>query len=455
MRKIDSLRIPVLLLMAALCLQMNMNSAVAEETAAERGYRLLTTRAYLPPDFDQAVFDDLWKVWPDEWKQKAEQASPEERRELIFSYYGIMQRPESEEAPLGYVVTPEQKWVMNCFNCHGGKVAGTVIPGAPNSHVALHTLTEDVSKVKLQQLKKLSHMDLAALGIPLGTTHGTTNSVIFGVVLDSLRDPEMNFDRSRPVPELLHHDMDPPAWWNVKRKSRIYVDAFVTKNHRMLMQFILIPRNNARQVKEWEADFADILAYIESLEAPRYPWSIDENLAGQGQAIFNEHCARCHGTYGSDSDYPQKTIAISELKTDPVRLNSLPAAYRAALNQSWLSRYGQDPVVESPGRYLAPPLNGVWASAPYFHNGSVPTLWHVLNPQNRPEIWKRTENGYDQSHIGLEVQTYSKMPEGLSRMQKRLYFDTSQFGKSAAGHDYPDELTIEQKKAVLEYLKTL
>ncbi len=427
----------------------------AEESSAERGYRLLTSKAYLPPDFDQAVLDDLWKVWPQELRAEAEQVSPEERRKMIFSYYGIMERPEAETAPLGYVVTPEQNWVMNCFNCHGGKVAGTVIPGAPNSHVALHTLTEDVSKIKLQQLKKLSHMDLAALGIPLGTTHGTTNSVIFGVVLDSLRDPDMNFDRSRTVPPLLHHDMDPPAWWNVKRKQKIYADGFITKNHRMLMQFILIPRNGAQKIKAWETDFEDIQAYIEALEPPLYRWPIHESLAAQGKEVFNAHCARCHGTYGDGSTYPEKTIPIAELKTDPARLNSLPPAYRAALNQSWLSRYGKDPVVEDPGGYVAPPLNGVWASAPYFHNGSVPTLWHVLHPQARPEIWKRSENGYDLRKVGLEIETFPVMPDNLSTMQKRLYFDTTQFGKGAAGHTYPNDLNPSQKEAVLEYLKTL
>jgi len=427
----------------------------AEETSSERGYRLLTSKAYLPPDFDQEVLEDLWKVWPQELREKAERASAAERREMIFSYYGIMERPDSAAAPLGYVVTPEQKWVMNCFNCHGGKVAGTVIPGAPNSHVALHTLTEDVSKIKLQQLKRLSHMDLAALGIPLGTTHGTTNSVIFGVVLDSLRDPDMNFDRSRKVPQLLHHDMEPPAWWNVKRKQRIYADGFITKNHRMLMQFILIPRNNAKQIKEWESDFSDILAYIESLEAPRYRWPIDESLAHEGQQVFNDHCARCHGTYGKDSNYPEKTIPIAELKTDPVRLNSLKPAYRAALNKSWLSHYGKDPVIEAPGGYVAPPLNGVWATAPYFHNGSVPTLWHVLHPEERPVIWKRTENGYDVNNVGLEIETFLTLPGSLPVSKKRMYFDTTQFGKGATGHQYPNDLDQSQKKAVLEYLKTL
>ncbi len=427
----------------------------AGETAAERGYRLLTSKAYLPPDFDQEIVNDLWKVWPKDLREQAEQASSDERLKMIYSYYGIMQRPDSKSEPLGYVVTPEQKWVMNCFNCHGGKVAGTVIPGAPNSHVALHTLTEDVSKIKLQQLKKLSHMDLAALGMPLGTTHGTTNSVIFGVILDSLRDPDMNFDKTRSVPHLLHHDMDPPAWWNVKRKQRIYSDGFVTKNHRMLMQFILIPQNNAQKIKEWEADFADILAYIESLKAPHYRWEINEPLASHGKRIFNDNCARCHGTYGENPAYPEKTVPITELKTDSVRLKSLPPAYRDALNLSWLSRYGKDPVVAAPTGYVAPPLNGVWASAPYFHNGSVPTLWHVLHPDERPVIWKRTENGYDVNKVGLEIESFSVMPAPLSTMQKRMYFDTRKFGKKATGHTYPNDLNQSQKQAVLEYLKTL
>ncbi len=427
----------------------------AEETAVERGYRLLTSKPYLPPDFDQAVFDDLWKVWPQERKAKAQAATPEERRRMIYSYYGIMQRPESKSAPLGYVVTPDKKWVMNCFTCHSGKVAGTVIPGAPNSHVALHTLTEDVSKIKIQQLKKLSHMDLAALGMPLGTTHGTTNSVIFGVILDSLRDPEMNFDKSRSIPQLLHHDMDPPAWWNVKRKQKIYSDAFVTKNHRVLMQFILVPQNNASKIKEWEADFADILSYIESLKSPVYRWKVNNQLVQQGRLLFEEHCARCHGTYGESPAYPEKTISITELQTDPARLNSLPPAYRAALNHSWLSRYGKDPVVENPVGYVAPPLNGVWASAPYFHNGAVPTLWHVLHPNHRPPVWKRTENGYDTQKVGLEIQTFPALPDNLSRTEKRLYFDTKQFGKAATGHLYPNVLSESEKRAVLEYLKTL
>src|ERR1043166_7361143 len=63
------------------------------ETQAERGYRLLTTKAYLPPDFDREVFDDLWKVWEEPLRSQAEAASPAERRRLAFARYGLTEAP--------------------------------------------------------------------------------------------------------------------------------------------------------------------------------------------------------------------------------------------------------------------------------------------------------------------------------------------------------------------------
>ncbi len=105
---------------------------------------------------------------------------------------------------------------------------------------------------------------------------------------------------------------------------------------------------------------------------------------------------------------------------------------------------------------MAPPLDGIWASAPYFHNGSVPTLWHVLHPAARPVIWKRTPAGYDEQHVGLEIEAAEEMPPGrLIAAERRRWFDTRQPGKSASGHDFPDALTDAEKKAVLEYLKQL
>ena len=99
----------------------------------------------------------------------------------------------------------------------------------------------------------------------------------------------------------------------------------------------------------------------------------------------------------------------------------------------------------------------MWARAPYFHNGAVPTLWHVLNTSERPAVWRRTRNdGYDRGRVGLEIETFDSLPGGIeSNADRRRYFDTSKKGKSAAGHTFPDKLTQPEKRAVLEYLKTL
>jgi hypothetical protein len=139
-----------------------------------------------------------------------------------------------------------------------------------------------------------------------------------------------------------------------------------------------------------------------------------------------------------------------------VRLQSLTGEYRQAMQEGWFGEYGRKHYVLDPAGYVAPPLNGIWASAPYLHNGSVPTLWHLLNPGQRPAVWRRTEDGYDQSRVGLEVTSFDDVP-GTVRLpsEKREYFDTHRPGKSASGHEFPDQLSDDEKKAVLEYLKTL
>ena len=81
----------------------------------------------------------------------------------------------------------------------------------------------------------------------------------------------------------------------------------------------------------------------------------------------------------------------------------MPPEHRRFYRESWFGEYGKLDVVEEPDGYVAPPLDGIWASAPYFHNGSVPTLWHVLHPDERPAVWLRSEDGYDQQRVGLEV----------------------------------------------------
>ena len=451
-------RLPLAILFAALVTSVPARSADPKPDAS-RGYRTLRTKAFLPADFDQAVFDNLWKRWPKPLREKAAKATPQERRRMTFERYGLIESPDTpgKGPAIGYVDDRKGGWVMNCLVCHAGKVAGKTIPGLPNTYLDLHGLTEDVRNTKIRLGKTLTHMDLGSVKIPLNTTAGTTNAVVFGIMLGALRDKDMNFTLPKKRPKYVHHDVDAPPWWHVRRKKTLYCDGFAPKNHRVLMQFILIPQNNRKKVLSWEKDFADILAWIETLRPPKYPWKIDAKLAGKGRTVFNTNCARCHGTYGKGGSYPEKVIPWKTVGTDPVRLRALDRVGREKIKASWMSFYGKDRVVTEPTGYLAPPLDGIWASAPYFHNGSVPTLWHVLHSKKRPVIWKRkSADGYDRSKIGLEVESFNAVPRTVKDgIERRRYFDTRKFGKSAAGHRFPDALSTDEKRALLEYLKTL
>ena len=379
---------------------------------------------------------------------------------MAMERYGLTPHPDDPSRSMQYVVGEGGLWTMSCLACHQGQVDGRPIPGLPNSNYALETLAEEVRLVKVKQRKPFGHIDLGSLLLPLGTTNGTTNAVIFGVALMRHRDKDLAIVQRPPRFDLVHHDMDAPAWWHAGKKTGLYADGFAPKGHRMLMQFLLVRENGPEKFAEWEDDFRDIGAWIDSLEPPRWPWAIDTGRAEKGRAVFAAHCASCHGTYGPDESYPEKVVAIEEIGTDRVRFDSLTLKERRDLNESWFGHHGRDAERlrnrEPPAGYVAPPLDGLWATAPYLHNGSVPTLWHLLHPAKRPVVWQRTPTGYDRSRVGLEITERAAMPTGrLTSAERRTWFDTSKPGKSAAGHDFPDALDEDEKTALLEYLKTL
>jgi mono/diheme cytochrome c family protein len=350
---------------------------------------------------------------------------------------------------------------MNCLACHGGTIpdgkgGAVVYPGAPNARFALQTLTDETRLAKAELGRPFTRMDVGGAFMPLGTSNGTTNAVMFGVVLMALRDADLNLDAKRGIPKMTHHDMDAPPWWHFRRKKMLYIDGFAAKGHRGLMQFMLVRSNGPEKFRGWEDEFRDVFAYLSSIKPPKYPYAIDEKLAAVGQAAFNRVCADCHGTHGPGGQYPEKLVPIEEVGTDRVRLDALTPAHRDAYGQSWFGHYGELKNLRDPGGYVAPPLDGAWASAPYFHNGSVPTLWHVLHPAERPVVWKRTSESFDPERVGPAIETYERLPPDITAgWQRREYFNTRAPGKSAAGHDFPDQLTADEKRAVLEYLKSL
>ena len=110
--------------------------------------------------------------------------------------------------------------------------------------------------------------------------------------------------------------------------------------------------------------------------------------------------------------------------------------------------------------YQAPPLDGVWATAPYFHNGSAPTVYHVLNSAARPRVFTRSyrtgADEYDPDRLGWKITVLEAPPPAdAPEFERRKVYDTTLPGRDNGGHTYGDDLTDDDRWAVIEYLKTL
>lgn len=429
----------------------------AAKPDASRGYEYLLSRPYLPAPFDEKIFSNLWRTWPKAERKSAEALSPAERRALTFERYGLTPRPGGDASgpPLQYVVSDKGTWHTNCFACHGGQIEGKVIPGLPNNRHAMQSLVEDVRDTKKLLGIPFGRSDLASAVIPFGETHGVTNAVVFSIVLLQFRDKDLNVIPPSGRLRFPHHDLDAPPWWHYKKRKWLYIDGFTKRSHRSLMQFLLVPQNTRDKVLAFEPDYRDIEAFIASVEAPKYPFPIDSKLAAQGRLVFQASCAGCHGTYGASESYPEKLIPIDVIGTDRARLDSATVEERTIYGGSWFTDYDPSKVRTDPGGYVAPPLDGIWASAPYLHNGSVPTLRDLLFPEERPTAWKRVYDSYDQEKVGMRYERADAMPEMKRSHASRYWFDTTRHGKSNKGHDFPSKLSKVQRRALLEYLKTL
>ena len=99
----------------------------------------------------------------------------------------------------------------------------------------------------------------------------------------------------------------------------LYIDGFAPKAHRAIMPFLMLPQTGPDKFAAWENEFKDILAYIDSVPVPKYPFGIDSTLAAHGEKAFNRVYAECHGTYGPAGEYPERNVPLDVVGTDPLR----------------------------------------------------------------------------------------------------------------------------------------
>ncbi|WP_434648638.1 di-heme-cytochrome C peroxidase [Pseudomonas sp. D1-2] len=266
-------------------------------------------------------------------------------------------------------------------------------------------------------------------------------------------------------------------------------------------------------------DLNKIEETLQLLKPPAWPeallGSIDKPLAAKGRALFTENCAGCHvpkviqgpdrpvqqlhmlpvkviGTDpGTANNIADHRFNLTSLQWDPAELAKLDVqlhptptepldlsrvsvakglayvtafvenrAYRDAgvtpAERPALDGFGLPIGVRELRAYKARPLAGVWATPPFLHNGSVPTLYQLLSPQaERATTFYKGSFEYDPRHLGYRTEAFAN----------GFLFDTRVTGNHNSGHEFRAGergngvigrlLQPQERWALLEYLKVL
>ena len=244
--------------------------------------------------------------------------------------------------------------------------------------------------------------------------------------------------------------------------------------------------------------------------SPKWPENIfgkiDADKAARGEKLYNELCLHCHqppmlsdegrksqhwtnNTNTAGRQFFKVTmIPLAEIGTDPKEAQNFynRTADSGPLGKGIISardglKYITQKVIDqayadlklspeqknewngyrdnellAPLAYKARPHNGIWATPPYLHNGSVPNLFALLSPvSERPKVFYLGNKQYDPVKLGLNTDPL----EGATE------FRTDLPGNSNAGHEFNDgakgngvigrKLSEEERMQIIEYLKTL
>ena len=250
---------------------------------------------------------------------------------------------------------------------------------------------------------------------------------------------------------------------------------------------------------------------VRKLGPPRWPWPVDEAMAAAGKAIYERPatqggCTECHGitkgavrfpdyqtwatpvqNVGTDTrefellgrtarsgalEGARIPFVTSPLKPTDTAFNILATSVLGSVIQHYLpfaattqtsppATFKLPPQLSDlPGAFRAPApaaaayearvLEGIWAAAPYLHNGSVPTLAELLKPAAERVAAFKIGPSYDLVNVGIAT-------EQTSFDQVLTTTDCSDLssGNSRCGHEFGTSLPQAEKQALLEYLKTL
>ena len=362
--------------------------------------------------------------------------------------------------------------VSNCLACHAGFFNGRLVIGLGNENL---DFTEDVSvraeaagayveaEADVAEWKRWVRVLRATAPYTRTDTVGVNPAISATLALLAHRDPDTlawsEAPRMAPPPPTPAPTSVPP-WWRMGKKHAMFYNTEGRGDQaRIMMLGALLCADDLATVTAIDVYAPDIRAYLASLQPPRWPFGIDAGLAERGRIVFERTCADCHGTYGASATYPNRVLDLGAIGTDP-EMARFAAGGDADRFIRWFngSYYGELAESAPAMGYIAPPLDGVWATAPYLHNGSVPTIDLLLDSPRRPAYWTRSfdSDDYDPQTLGWRYRVLPHGKAGTSnRDERKRIYDTRLPGYSNQGHTFGDALTSDERRAVLEYLKTL
>jgi mono/diheme cytochrome c family protein len=265
---------------------------------------------------------------------------------------------------------------------------------------------------------------------------------------------QFNWDLRRLPSDELVGASDYPSLWNQKPREGMHLhwdgdnDSVDERNLSAALGAgvtpVTVDHDSLKRVRDW----------IWTLPPPKYPYAVDEPLAARGAPLYQQHCVECHAD-GRFRDGVKAGARVGQVEpierigTDRHRLDSYTSVFAA--NQVALypdSEYRFTHFRKTNG-YANHPLDGIWLRGPYLHNGSIPTLRDLLEPPDRrPKLFYRGNDLYDRQRVGF-VSDVERV--GSQRFTR---YDTSVPGNGNSGHLYGTTLSDEEKRAIVEYMKT-
>lgn len=285
-------------------------------------------------------------------------------------------------------------------------------------------------------------------------------------------------------------DSKPAVWWNLKYKNRWLSDGSVVSGNPVFTNLLWneVGRGtDLQELEKWMDEnpqvIRDLTTAVFSSEAPRItdffpPEHFKFSDLKEGQNLFNLHCARCHGTYvkawgdpatfrptaeilkTTEVRYPLQT-EVMDVGTDPFRWKGMKSLEK--LNELSLSKK-MGTVIRAQVGYVPPPLVGIWARWPYFHNNSIPDLCALLTPgPDRPLKYYSGEANDRQRDFNFDCNGYPLAEKTPANWRtKEFLFDTTRPGMGRFGHDEgiivengEEIFSPEQKKSLIRFLQTL